>query len=294
METSLNEPYDEKIWSCNDTMKRRLSLKIWLPNVHLNNGDENIHQTATSEIRFVDKNPEVYLTNENRHMNTFETIVPVVQPSIVSKPLDKISSESVHPTISTHYNEQTHTFKIIERSTSTNNLTTDTKSTHLKPISSFVQKYSSLRKDHHSSTTHKSSQIRLPALLDEKTPTYVSRAPSASHQINSNIKLLAHCSTSIKSSYSNFQPQLPLFSLTNQQQPSSSIFLTTLFNKKNDEPFHPLQRSRTFQTFSDISNTPRTSSYTSDRWTNSFHSTTNELKPCLISKRISFTLRSKQ
>ncbi|CAF0842912.1 unnamed protein product [Adineta ricciae] len=262
---SLEKSYDAAIRSTDGDNKQKLTLEIWLPNTQPHKDDENVHQTTTTKVDVVETLP--ILTN------------PVQSTPLVASHQERTSC---YPTISSYYNEETHTFKIVEKLMPSNPSPVVTPSlNNSKPISSFLRKYSSKRKADPPPMMNISKQIQLP-ILPDKAPIHVSRPSSVIRQANTSTTFLARCPSSINSSHTDLQPQLRVFSLTNQQP--SSIFLTSLSNKKTNETFHPLRRSRTFETLFD---------YTTSVRVPSFNET---LEPILslTSKRMSFTFRAKQ
>ncbi|CAF1023815.1 unnamed protein product [Adineta ricciae] len=264
---SLEKPYDTGMCSTDGDIKQKLTLEIWLPNTQPHNDDENVDQTtSTTKIDVV------------------ETL-PILTNPVQSKPPVASHQErtSCYPTISSSYNEETNTFKIVEKLVPSNPSPVVTpRSNSSKPISSFLRKYSSMRKANPPPMMNNSKLIQLP-ILPGKAPIHVSRPSSVIRQANTSTTFLARCPSSINWSRTDVHPQLRVFSLTNQQP--SSIFLTSPSNKKTNETLHPLRRSRTFETLFDYSTSVRIPSF-SETLVNPILS--------LTSKRMSFTFRSKQ
>lgn len=130
LHASFDKSYDTGTRLTDGDNKQKLTLEIWLPTAQLHNDDETVHQTATSKVDVVETLP--ILTN------------PVQPKPVVASHQEQTSC---YPTISSYYDEDTHTFKIIEKMVPSNPSPIVTpRSSSSKPISSFLRKYSSMRK----------------------------------------------------------------------------------------------------------------------------------------------------
>jgi hypothetical protein len=123
---------------------------------------------------------------------------------------------------------------------------------------------------------------------------------SQTRSANDRTNLQQRCSTSRKSSHWNIYPQLRGLCLANQRtQHQSSVsvlpadLLPSFSEKKTNDTFRALQRSKTLDIVLDASSPIKVTSYVSPQSNNSSFQIL-EQTPYLVRKRSAFTLGSKQ